>query len=111
LTEVANLLNERPLGTLTSSSDSVVSILTPNLLLLGRSEAKNPGGWNNDLNLKGRVEVVDQVTQLFWEMWVTNYAPTLVIQRKWKNRTPNLQPGDIVVVSDNNTLRGQYKLV
>jgi len=49
-------------GTLTSSNDSVVSILTPNLLLLGGSEAKNPGGWNNDLNLKGKVKVVGQVT-------------------------------------------------
>ena len=35
-TEVANILNERPLGTL-SGADSEVNILTPNCLLIGRA--------------------------------------------------------------------------
>ena len=42
--EVSNLLNERPIGTL-PGADSEFNILTPNNLLLGRATAKNPGDW------------------------------------------------------------------
>ena len=41
-TEVANLVNERPLGLL-PSEDLPISVLTPNCLLLGRPLAEQPG--------------------------------------------------------------------
>ena len=43
--EAANLLNERPIGTL-PGVDSNLNILTPNTLLLGHACAKNPGNWH-----------------------------------------------------------------
>lgn len=42
--EVANVLNERPIGS-TLGLESELNILTPNSLLLGRATAVNPRGW------------------------------------------------------------------
>ena len=38
------------------------------------------------------------------------YAPTLLVQCKWYTEKRNLRPGDIVIVADKNTLRGDYCL-
>ena len=58
--EVANLVNERPIGIL-SSQDSVLSVLTPNTLLLGRSTAANPGGYADGASLHARLALVESI--------------------------------------------------
>ena len=108
-TETANLLNERPIGTL-PCEDSELSILTPNSLLLGRTNASNYGGWDGDVNLKGRVQYIGKIVQNFWSEWTKLYAPTLMHQSKWKQRTRDLRPGDVVGIADSNSLRGQYRV-
>ncbi|CAB4041710.1 PREDICTED: uncharacterized protein LOC107333192 [Paramuricea clavata] len=108
--EATNLLNEKPIGTL-PSADSELNILTPNSLLLGRATAKNPGGWQPNGNNPGkRYHVVQIVTDEFWKKWTELYAPTLVIRRKWNTANRNLRPGDVVIIADRNTLRGDYRL-
>ncbi|CAB4007217.1 RNA-directed DNA polymerase from transposon X-element [Paramuricea clavata] len=108
--EATNLLNERPIGTL-PSADSELNILTPNSLLLGRATAKNPGGWQPNCNNPGkRYHVVQIVTDEFWKKWTELYAPALVIRRKWNTANRNLRPGDVVIIADRNTLRGDYRL-
>jgi hypothetical protein len=108
--EVANLLNERPIGNL-PSSDSDLNILTPNTLLLGRATAVNPRGWQpQSSNLNTRYRIVQAVVEEFWKKWTELYAPTLLIQRKWNTAYRNLKPGDIVIIADKNTLRGEYRL-
>jgi len=53
-TEVSNILNERPLGTLPSEDDNI-SILTPNMQLIGRPFIKNPGRWKQASSAKTRL--------------------------------------------------------
>ena len=111
-TEVANLLNERPIGTL-PSTDSDLRVLTPNSLLLGRATSKNPGMWQpytRGHNPKNRYHLVQSTIDDFWGKWIQLYAPTLVIQRKWNVHTRNLRLGDVVIVADRNVLRGEYRL-
>jgi len=108
--EVTNLLNERPIGTL-PSDDADINVLTPNSLLLGRATAKNPGGWQAlSSNLSTRYQLVQQLTDQFWQRWVELCAPNLIVQRKWFECSRNLRPGDVVLVLDKNSLRGQYRL-
>ena len=109
--EVANLVNERPIGTL-SSQDSMLSVLTPNSLLLGRSTAANPGGYADDASLHARLALVENIIQQFWEQWTQLYAPTLLKHNKWKEGHRNLKVGDIVLVMDNagSAFRGKYRL-
>ena len=108
--EVANMVNERPIG-YKPSADSELTIFTPNSLLLGRSSAKNPGQWLPPAeNLKSRFQLVVSVADLFWKRWCELYAPSLVRQSKWYRQGENLKEGDIVIVCDSNHLRGEYRL-
>ena len=109
LYEVSNILNERPLGVL-PGDDADINILTPNMQLIGRPFARNPGGWCKDSRLSDRLDLVDEIADRFWKQWTTLYAPTLATQPKWYKRTRNLQPGDVVAVADSNSLRGRYHL-
>ena len=111
LTEAANTINERPIGML-PSVDSELNVLTPNCLLLGRSCAKNPGGWQPwEASLKTRYDLVQSIGNAFWKHWTELYAPSLVTQPKWhKEAQRPLQTGDVVLVADQNVLRGEYRL-
>ena len=110
--EAANLLNERPIGTL-PSLDSDLNVFTPNSLLLERSTAKNPGGWQPftySQSPKTRYSLVQTAVEDFWEKWIQLYAPSLVVRRKWHVNTRNLRPGDVVMIADKNVMRGEYRL-
>ena len=108
-TEIANLLNERPIGIM-PSPESEINILTPNLLLLGRSSSMNPGSYEAEPSLHSRVTMVQNTVDLFWRSWTQHYAPTLVQQSKWLLETRGVKIGDVVLVSDSNVLRGEYRL-
>jgi len=108
--EVSNLLNERPIGAM-PASDSEVNVLTPNNLLLGRASGKNPGsGAFGSTDLSVQYHFVQAVVDSFWKRWVELCAPALVLHKKWHTSCRNLQPGDVVIVSDTNSLRGEYRL-
>ena len=111
LYEVANTLNERPIGTLTSS-DSSLSIITPNSLLIGRSQAKNPLGWqpDNDTTLLNRYHLVQQISDCFWNQWIKTCAPSLMTDTKWHSNQRDLRPGDVVLVLDSDAIRSEYRL-
>ena len=108
-TQVADLLNERPLGVM-PGEDSDISILTPNSLLLGRSCSVNPGGYDANPSLKSRLTLVQSLVDQFWSHWSKLYAPTLVKQSKWFQEKRDLKVGDVVVVSDSGMQRGRYRL-
>lgn len=107
--DIANVLNERPIGSL-PGSDSEISLLTPNSLLMGRATAQNPGGWQPQSQLCQRFQLVQQICDLFWKRWCELCAPALVVQKKWRIETRNLRKGDIVLMADKNSLRGHYKI-
>lgn len=108
--EAANLLNERPIG-FRPGKDADINILTPNSLLLGRADATNPGAFVSNVEaLSSRYHLVEAVINQFWKNWTELYAPTLVTHTKWKKSERNLRPGDVVLVADKNTFRGEYRL-
>ena len=107
--EVACLMNERPIG-FAPGLDNDINILTPNSLLLGRSSSINPGGYHSPTSLLSRVTVVRELVDAFWSAWTELYAPTLMKQSKWNNQERFLRVGDIVLVADSNTVRGEYRL-
>ena len=108
LYEAMNTVNERPIGVV--SYDSELSILTPNSLLLGRSVAKNPGGWHPTSSTLERFHLVQTVNSTFWSSWMKIATPALVINEKWQVTKRNLQPGDIVLIMDKGVMRAEYRL-
>lgn len=106
--EAANMLNERPLGTL-PGDDADINLLTPNSLLLGRALGDNLTGLKiGNESLKTRLDIVSLVSQRFWEKWTELYAPIMMTQSKWCRQSRNLRVGDVVVVCDSNVLRSNY---
>jgi len=108
--QASNILNERPIGLL-PGSDSEINVLTPNCLLIGRPVATHPGTKYGSSSFRTRAVELDAILNDFWKSWTELYAPTMVKQNKWHSGSGrDLRVGDVVVVSDNNALRGQYYL-
>ena len=104
LTCLVNTPNERPIGNL-PSTDSVLSIVTPKTLLLGRSTEKNPENYEelSSVSLYSRLKLVKAVESQFWKQWVELYVPTLIKHQKWKEEQRDLKVGDVVLILETST--------
>ena len=108
--EVANLVNEMPVG-IKPNSVSDFTYLCPNDLLLGRSFSRIPSGpWNETTNLRKRFYFVQSIINSYWKKWTQCYFPSLMLQQKWHHQTRNMKVGDIVIIQDKNLIRGQWRL-
>ena len=109
--EVANVMNERPIGSL-PGADSELNMLTPNSLLLGRATAINPGGWQpEEASNVSRFNLIQNLADVFWKHWTELCAPSLVVHPRWHTSQRNLKPGDVVLVfDDSSAIRGEYRL-
>ena len=111
--EAAELVNERPLAISHSrvNEDLELNYLCPNQLLLGRASGKIPvGSWTKVSNMARRTKYVQEVADRFWKEWYKLVFPSVVIHPKWHVERRNLKIGDIVMVADQNALRGDYRL-
>ncbi|XP_037773184.1 uncharacterized protein LOC119568819 [Penaeus monodon] len=105
--EVANLLNERPIGLKPGYNIDLGSYLGPNDLLLGRASNKVPSGpMVNAADVKKRFSLIQSIVTTFWKRWMRDYFPTLIVRQKWHAEQRNLKRGDIVLVQDNELIRG-----
>ena len=111
LFEVAGMLNERPIGTKTNNPDEG-SYLSPNDLLLGRTNISAPiGQWNECGNEKRRLDVINEIVQHFQKRWMTLFFPTLIIRKKWHTESRDLCIGDLVIVQpDKNEFHSHWRL-
>ena len=104
--ECANMLNERPIG----CKDGSRSYFCPRLIL-GRSSIKVPGGqFDTSLNPRKRFRFIEGITQDFRRRWQVHYFKSLIVQQKWHVEKQNLCIGDVVLVQDKSSLRGEWKL-
>ena len=111
LFEVANLLNERPIGRKPGADPTAGVYLSPNDLLLGRTQIAPPQGqWAATSRLADRFLFLQRIVTSFWKKWYRDYFPSLIIRQKWHHKERNLRPGDIVLVQENKPLRGKWKL-
>ena len=109
LFEVANIVNERPIGIHPRNPEDG-KYLCPNDLLLGRSSNSVPSGPFRECNNLRRLSFVQSLVDAFWKKWTQNYFSSLIIRPKWHTCKRNLQINDIVLIQDSNILRGNWKL-
>ena len=108
--EAAQLTNQRPIAAVPLEGDQV-DVLTPNHLLLGRASAETPQGpWQPMTRLADRFQMVQSVADGFWSRWISESMPAMLLRRKWHTEKRNLKRGDVVMVADNNAIRGAYRL-
>ena len=110
LFEAAEIVNERPIGIHPASpSDGVY--LSPNDLLLGRSSPKIPQGeFMNRASDKHRFDFLQKIVQQFWNRWMQEVFPDLVIQPKWHTASRDLCENDVVLIKDASTVRGKWQM-
>ena len=110
LQEVANLVNERPIGRIPNDPDDGTYIC-PNDILLGRSSSRVPQRpFRPSMNPKERVEFVQRIVDAFRRSWIRDVFPLLVPRRKWNVDRRNVRVNDVVLIADQNLIREQWKL-
>ncbi|XP_077981413.1 uncharacterized protein LOC144436486 [Glandiceps talaboti] len=108
LLEVANLVNQRPIGRIPNDPDDG-AYLCPNDVLLGRASSAIPQGpFRETKNPRHRVEFVQKIIDSFWKRWSRDVLPHLVPRKKWKAERRNVRVNDIVTVADSNAIRGKW---
>ncbi|XP_041463438.1 uncharacterized protein LOC121414350 [Lytechinus variegatus] len=110
LLDIANLINQRPIGRIPNDPDDG-SYICPNDMLLGRASRDVPQGpFRDSQNPRHRVEFVQQIVDSFWKRWTRDVLPLLVPRRKWNADRRNVRVDDIVMLADANEVRGKWLL-
>ena len=112
LFEIANMCNERPLGLSQPRDDGTYDLITPNNLLMGRSQNILPddAGLADSLPMSSRYRLVRHVTTVFWKQWSQQVSPGLVIRQKWHQQQRNLCVGDLVMICESSQIKAKYKM-
>ncbi|VDI41614.1 Hypothetical predicted protein [Mytilus galloprovincialis] len=108
MAEVEKKLNDRPI-TPVSDDPNDPSVLTPNMLLLMKSNSCIPDGIfkKTDIYARRWWKQVQYLVNVFWRRWIREYLPTLQMRPKWQRSNTDIRKGDIVLVAEVNVQRGQ----
>ena len=107
LLEVANLVNQRPIGRIPNDPDDG-TYLCPNDILLGRASSTVPQGpFRRTENPRHRFEFCQKVVDSFWKKWARDVLLHLVLRKKWHVQRRNVAVNDYVIVADSNAVRGK----
>ena len=110
LLEVANLVNQRPIGRILNDPDDG-SYLCPNDILLGRASSHVPQGpFRETKNPRLRVEFVQKIVDSFWKRWTRDVFPSLILRKRWNAEHQNVRVGDFVMVESPNAIRGSWNI-
>ena len=80
-------------------------------MLLGRASSHVPQGpFKERTSYKFRLDFIQKLVNQFWQRWTRDLFPNLVIQPKWHVAKRNVEIGDVVMIQDSNTFRGNYRM-
>ncbi|XP_055922811.1 uncharacterized protein LOC129953595 [Eupeodes corollae] len=101
LTQIEAVLNSRPLCVI---SDQDLNPLTPAHFIIGEpfTAVPEPTTLNTPLNRLTHWNHLQNMVQGFWKRWHMEYITTLQERPKWKQQSPNLKPGDLVIIKEPN---------
>jgi hypothetical protein len=107
---IESIVNGRPI-TAVSDDPKDREPLTPNHLLLLRGEICLPLDVLTQRDLyKKRWRKVQYLADQFWLRWSKEYLQSLQQRSKWTTTYPNVKRGDLVMVMDERTVRGDWPL-
>ncbi|XP_045210547.2 uncharacterized protein LOC123561951 [Mercenaria mercenaria] len=111
IAETERILNDRPI-TPVSSDPRDPPALTPNMLLLMKSNTSIPSGIfkKEDGYSKRWWRQIQYLADTFWKRWIKEYLPTLQTRQKWQRETRDVQVNDVVLLVEDKVPRGQWPL-
>ena len=108
--QVADIINNRPLGVFHAEDD--YHQICPNDLLLGRTHHINsePDLPEEDVDLKAVLTDRELLVRRWWKEWERKVFPTLLPRRKWHHQHRNVTPGDVVLIQYKGKVSTTWKL-
>ena len=109
--QVASIINNRPLGIFHAEED--FHQICPIDLLLGRTHRPTS---EPDLLDKPEEDIMkimsdrEQLVQRWWKEWERKVFPTLLPRKKWHHQARNVSVGDIVLVQYKGRVKTVWKL-
>ena len=108
--EVENIMNSRPLTTV-SSDTSDLNPLTPNHLLRFNGNVQTFGTFTDiEKYSRKRWKQIQYLADVFWSQWKKEYLSALQKRNCWKSKRENISVGDVVLLKDEMTPRCQWPL-
>jgi hypothetical protein len=103
ITQIEACLNPRLLIAL-SSEPNDPSYLSPGNFLIGAAltSLPEPDFTNTTMNSLPRWQRVQRFNQQLWERWSSDYLNNLQQRTKWRSQQPELQPGMVVLLREDN---------
>jgi hypothetical protein len=109
--EVKAIINSHPIGPQSGEDPTTGPPLTPNhLFLAGRSTVETPQGDFQPTKLTKRFTFVQNLISEWWKKWYHLVFHSLSASYKWRNVTPNLRVGDVVLIYREGLKCGDYQL-
>jgi hypothetical protein len=111
ITQIEACLNSRPLTAL-SNDPNDPSYLSPGDFLMGAplTTLPEPDITNATMNSLCRLRRVQRFNQQLWKRWSSDYLNSLQKRTKWRNKQPDLQPGMLVLLREDNVPPMSWKL-
>jgi len=103
-TQIESILNSRPLINLSDDPNNM-DYLSPDHFLIGDNLTAIPETTLLDVpeNRLNRWQRVKYMKQHFWNRWSKDYLNQLQQRSKWQKRRVSVQPGDLVLLREDNT--------
>jgi hypothetical protein len=110
LIECENIVNSRPLTHVPIATEEEEPLTPNDFIKLHPNRQPPPGVFSEeDVNLRKQWRVCQQIAEMFWKKWREFYLPELTRRSKWFVKAPELQPGDVVLIVDNNAPRNEWR--
>ena len=111
LTQVESCLNSKPLAPLGPHDDGIEA-LTPGHFLIGRplESLPDPSFSYRSISLLRRWHLCQAMVRHFWQRWSNEYVTTLRRITKWHRPSRNMQPGDLVILQEDNMIPSKWPL-
>ena len=108
--EVEKMINNRPL-TRQCEDPRDLSALTPNTLLLShRNQSSSADALSSTYHPREKWKQAQRLADEFWARWIKEYLPSLQERQKWLTPKRNFAVGDIVLMVQEDSPRGQWPL-
>ncbi|XP_066917852.1 uncharacterized protein [Clytia hemisphaerica] len=101
---ISNSINNLPLAIKNKGDFEFADLITPNRLILGRNNDRCP---TEPLSISDDSDKIirsnGKIFNAWFECWLTSHVPSLMHQPKWFNTDRDLQPGDVVLFTKQDS--------
>ncbi|XP_062582062.1 uncharacterized protein LOC134243851 [Saccostrea cucullata] len=109
MAEVMAIMNSRPLVPVSTDVEAPF-VLSPQILLTQKTH-EVPSEFQ-DLDVKdmyrSQWKMVQVMANTFWKRWKAEFLSTIQPRQKWQDSTDNLKDGDVVLLHDKESARGDW---